>query len=209
MDKYVVYKRVSTDKQGIRGLGMDAQEESISKSIPKDHIIAEFIEVESRKSKKARPELTKAIELCKKENATLVVAKLDRLSGSIAFTFNLRDSGVKFRCLDLPEMNTLTLGMFAIFSQYEVEKISERTKAALAELKKRGVKLGNPYIKNCVRVKATGIQNTSNQQIKPYIQSLHKNGLSLSQIAKKLNDEQKTTTTNKIFTKSQIQYLIK
>ncbi len=208
MEKYIVYKRVSTDSQGIRGLGMDAQSESIAKSITKESIIAEFTEVESGKNKN-RPELNKAIERCKKENATLVVAKLDRLSRSVSFLFNLRDSGVKFRCLDLPEMNTLTLGLFAVFAEYEREKISIRTKEALAALKAKGVKLGNPYIKHTVRVKAKGISTTTNQSLKPYIQSLKQNGLSYQEIANRLNSEGKTTTCNRIFSKSQVQYLLK
>ena len=208
MEKYIVYKRVSTDSQGIRGLGMDAQSESIAKSITKESIIAEFTEVESGKNKN-RPELNKAIEMCKKKNATLVVAKLDRLSRSVSFLFNLRDSGVKFRCLDLPEMNTLTLGLFAVFAEYEREKISIRTKDALAALKAKGVKLGNPYIKHTVRVKAKGISTTANQLLKPYIQSLKQNGLSYQEIANRLNSEGKSTTMGRLFSKSQVQYLLK
>ena len=208
MEKYIVYKRVSTDSQGIRGLGMDAQSESIAKSITKESIIAEFTEVESGKNKN-RPELNKAIEMCKKKNATLVVAKLDRLSRSVSFLFNLRDSGVKFRCLDLPEMNTLTLGLFAVFAEYEREKISIRTKDALAALKAKGVKLGNPYIKHTVRVKAKSISTTVNQLLKPYIQSLKQNGLSYQEIANRLNSEGKSTTMGRLFSKSQVQYLLK
>ncbi len=206
--KYAVYFRVSTDKQGIRGLGIDAQKESISKAIDKNAIIGEFIEVESGKNQN-RAELKKAIELCRKENATLVVAKLDRLSRSVSFLFNLKESGVDFIALDIPMLNTLTLGIYASFSEFERERISQRTKEALAALKAKGVKLGNPYIKNVVRVKANGISQTANTSLKPYIKSLHQNGLSYSEIAKRLNNEGKTTTKGCLFSKSQIQYLLK
>lgn len=202
--KYITYIRVSTDKQGVSGLGMDAQRTAIQGFIKHDPI-CEYIEVESGK-KTNRPQLIKAIEHCKKEKATLVVAKLDRLSRSVSFLFNLRESGIDFKCLDIPELNTLTLGMFATFAQYEREKISERTRLALAEKKKQGVKLGNPYLKY------TSHENnrvTNNNKLVPYIKSLKKNGLSNRDIATRLNDEGYTTTTGKEFQNGTIDYLLK
>ncbi len=204
-NKYITYIRVSTDKQGVSGLGMDAQRTAIKNTFNIEPI-CEYVEIESGKSKN-RPELIKAIEHCKREKATLVVAKLDRLSRSVSFLFNLRESGIAFRCLDIPELNTLTLGMFAVFAQYEREKISERTKLALAEKKKQGVKLGNPYIKYISH--GSKSKTTENTRLTSYIKSLKQNGLSNRNIAQRLNSEGYTTTTGKLFQNGTIDYLLK
>lgn len=202
--KYISYIRVSTDKQGVSGLGMEAQRTSILKAIGAEPM-CEYIEVESGK-KANRQELTKALEHCKREGAVLVVAKLDRLSRSVSFLFNLRESGVNFKCLDIPELTTLTLGMFATFAQYEREKISERTKLALAEKKKQGVKLGNPYLKYTGGSRSA---ETQNKKLIPYIKSLKKNGLSNRDIANCLNSEGHLTTSGKLFQNGTIDYLLK
>ena len=109
--KYVAYYRVSTNKQS---LGLDAQQKSVSDFISANSeniLLAEFKEKESGKND-YRMELNKALQLCKKENAILIIAKLDRLSRKVSFLFNLRDSGVDFKSLDCPDFNTLTLGIF-------------------------------------------------------------------------------------------------
>ncbi len=143
--KFVAYERVSTARQGRSGLGLEAQRKAIddfAASRAAD-VIDRFTEVESG-AKDARPELTKALHLAKLTGATLVIAKLDRLSRNAIFLLTLRDSGVRFLAVDLPEANDLTVGIMALVAQQEREAISRRTKEALAAAKARGVKLGNP-----------------------------------------------------------------
>jgi len=140
----VPYFRVSTRKQGDSGLGLDAQRTSVDRFRLHEQCnpIAEFVEIESGK-KSNRPELRKAIELCKARGAVLVVAKLDRLARNVAFTSALMDSGVEFIACDMPQANRLTIHILAAVSEDEARRISQRTKAALAELKAKGVPLGS------------------------------------------------------------------
>lgn len=144
-NKIVAYLRVSTSKQGSSGLGIDAQREAIHLHCKQTNsiLLSEYVEVESGKTDN-RPQLEQALKECKREDATLVVSKLDRLSRSVSFIFKLRDNKVKFQALDLPEFNTLTLAIFAAFAQHERERISERIKDALQEAKRKGVQLGTP-----------------------------------------------------------------
>jgi len=141
----VAYIRVSTDKQGKSGLGLDAQQEAIASYAASQGVTVSetFIEVESGKNNH-RPELEKALKMAKRTKSTLVIAKLDRLSRNAAFLLTLRDSGVEFVAADNPEANRLTIGILAVIAEHEREMISERTKAALAAAKARGTKLGNP-----------------------------------------------------------------
>ncbi|MFC4669464.1 recombinase family protein [Seohaeicola nanhaiensis] len=143
--RLVAYERVSTARQRKSGLGLDAQRKAIddfatSRSAA---VFARFTEVESGK-RADRPELLKALQLAKLTGATLVIAKLDRLSRNAAFLLTLRDSGVRFLACDMPEANDLTVGIMALVAQQEREAISRRTREALAAAKARGVKLGNP-----------------------------------------------------------------
>jgi DNA invertase Pin-like site-specific DNA recombinase len=141
----VSYYRVSTSKQGLHGLGMGAQRHAVANFINggQAKLIGEFQEVESSK-RKQRPELDKAITLCRRTGARLVIAKLDRLARNAAFVLNLRDRGVDFVCCDLPHANRLTITILAAVAEQERDWISERTKAGLAQARLRGVKLGNP-----------------------------------------------------------------
>ena len=143
--RFIVYERISTARQGASGLGLEAQRQSsdgfaASKSA---EVLARFTEVESGKIA-SRPELNAAIQLARLTGATLVIAKLDRPSRNAAFPLTLRDSGVRFLAVDMPEANGLTVGIMALVAQAEREAISRRTKEALAVAKSRGVKLGNP-----------------------------------------------------------------
>jgi DNA invertase Pin-like site-specific DNA recombinase len=143
--RLIAYERVSTARQGASGLGLEAQRKTIENfalSRSAD-VIGRFTEVESGRNPN-RPELTKAIQLARLTGATLVIAKLDRLSRNAAFLLTLRDSGVRFLAVDMPEANDLTVGIMALVAQQEREAISRRTKEALAVAKARGVKLGNP-----------------------------------------------------------------
>lgn len=143
--RLVAYERVSTARQGASGLGLAAQRKVIEDfAISRGaEVLARFTEVESGR-KADRPELAKALHLAKVTGATLVIAKLDRLTRNAAFLLALRDSGVRFIAVDLPEANDLTVGIMALVAQAEREAISRRTKEALAVAKARGVKLGNP-----------------------------------------------------------------
>ena len=141
----IAYIRVSTDKQGKSGLGLEAQQEAIASYAASQGVTVSetFIEVESGKNNH-RPELEKALKLAKRTKSTLLIAKLDRLSRNAAFLLTLRDSGVDFVAADNPEANRLTIGILAVIAEHEREMISERTKAAMAAAKARGIKLGNP-----------------------------------------------------------------
>ena len=141
--KYIAYYRTSTSKQQ---LVIVAQRNAVTNFINTDKsniLIAEYEEKESGKNNN-RKALVKAINNCKKDNATLVISKLDRLSRNIAFIFQLKDSGVNFLALDVPNFNTLTLGIFASLAQSERELISQRTKDALKAKKMQGVVLALP-----------------------------------------------------------------
>jgi DNA invertase Pin-like site-specific DNA recombinase len=143
--RIVAYERVSTARQGANGLGIAAQRAAIEAyaAARGASILARFNEVESGRAPD-RPELARALHLAKVTGATLVIAKLDRLSRNAAFLLTLRDSGVRFAAVDLPEANDLTVGIMALVAQQEREAISRRTKEALAAARIRGVRLGNP-----------------------------------------------------------------
>lgn len=146
MTKAVAYYRVSTAKQGASGLGIDAQRsavEALCMARGWEIIVPPYTEVESGK-RSDRPELLKALERCGVTGATLVVAKLDRLSRDAAFLLTLQNSGAPFVAADMPDANNFTVGIMALVAQQEREAISSRTKAALAAAKSRGQRLGNP-----------------------------------------------------------------
>ncbi len=134
---FIAYYRVSTKKQGKSGLGLEAQKRDVAHyTKDKGVLLCEYTEVESGK-KKNRIELHKAITHAKREGAVLVVAKLDRLSRDAAFTIELSNSDVNFVCVDNPHITKMTIGILALVNQDEAERISKRTRAALAEKKKR------------------------------------------------------------------------
>lgn len=138
--EYVAYYRVSTDKQGISGLGLEAQQQSVKCYLKGSVPIAEYIEIES--SAKRRPKLQEALALCKKNKAMLIIAKLDRLARNVHFVSGLLESGVEFVAVDNPHATKLMIHMLAVFAEHEREQISIRTKDALKAAKARGVILG-------------------------------------------------------------------
>jgi DNA invertase Pin-like site-specific DNA recombinase len=143
--KFVGYLRVSTEKQGQSGLGLEAQRKAIDDYLNggRWELLAEYVEIESGK-RSDRPELARALMHSKATGATLVIAKLDRLSRNVAFISNLMESDVEFVAADMPMANRLTVHVLAAVAEHEREMISQRTTAALAAAKARGVKLGNP-----------------------------------------------------------------
>ncbi|WP_375292398.1 recombinase family protein [Sphingomonas melonis] len=145
MCKVVAYYRVSTEGQGRSGLGLEAQKDAVGTLCRSRgwNIVAEFTEVESGK-RDDRPELERAMHRAKVTGGVLVIAKLDRLSRSAAMVTRLQEEGTRFIAANMPEACELTVGMLAVVAREERKAISERTKAALAAAKARGVKLGNP-----------------------------------------------------------------
>jgi DNA invertase Pin-like site-specific DNA recombinase len=143
--KFVSYLRVSTARQGHSGLGLEAQRSAVASFLNGGRwkLIAEYVEVESG-SRDDRPKLAEALSVCRLHNATLVIAKLDRLSRDAHFLLGLTKAGVRFVAADMPEANEMVVGMMAVVAQAERKMISQRTKAALAAAKTRGVKLGKP-----------------------------------------------------------------
>ena len=138
------YIRVSTKRQGRSGLGLEAQQQALA-DYQREHggrVLATYKEVETGKSADNRPELARAIAHAKRSGATLVVAKLDRLSRNAAFLLTLQSAGLPMVFLDLPGANEFTVGVMALVAQHEARLISERTKAALQAYKRRGGKLG-------------------------------------------------------------------
>ncbi len=141
--RFVAYYRVSTDKQGERGLGIEAQKEAVQRYLRgvNGEQVAEFVEVESGK-KNNRPQLARALATAKTYGATLIIAKLDRLARNVHFVSGLMESGVEFVAVDFPQANRLTIHILSAVAEHEAGLISARTKAALAVLKARGVQLG-------------------------------------------------------------------
>ena len=143
----MAYYRVSTDKQGQSGLGLDAQRAAVelhARSVGAE-VIAEFQDVESGRKDDCTG-LAAALALCRSKRAILLIAKLDRLARSVAFISNLMESGVDFLAADMPTVNRLTIHVLAAVAEHEREMISQRTKAALAAAKVRGTRLGNPRL---------------------------------------------------------------
>lgn len=218
--KIVAYHRVSTAKQGASGLGLEAQIRAIEDyAKSRDGVlVGSFTEVESGNNND-RPELENALHLAKVTGATLVIAKLDRLSRNAAFLLALRDSGVKFVAADLPEANDLTVGIMALVAQQEREAISKRTKEALAAARKRGVKLGNPNGAACLRRAAKGnkaalrsVKDKADQHasnLAPVIESLREEGIrSLGAVAGALNDRGMLTPRGGRWHKSSVRNLL-
>jgi len=140
---FVAYYRVSTQRQGQSGLGLESQQSAVIQYCAGKELIAEFTEIESGR-KTDRPQLLAALALAKKNKATLVIAKLDRLARNVHFISGLLESGVQFIAVDMPEADRTFLQMAAVFAEWEARKISERTKAALQAAKVRGTVLGSP-----------------------------------------------------------------
>ena len=192
---FVAYYRVSTLKQGQSGLGLAAQQTTVAQfaTAAQGKIIAEFTEVESGKTD-ARAKLLEAIAYAKSHKSRLLIAKLDRLSRNVAFIFTLRDSGVDFQACDVPDANTLNIGIFATIAQHERELISRRTKEALAVKKQQGFTLGKPEnLTDEARKKAYQVRRQiaqaqdGNQKAYQISKDLRGQGLSFRRIAEKLN----------------------
>jgi DNA invertase Pin-like site-specific DNA recombinase len=197
MQGFVSYLRVSTDRQGQSGLGLEAQRSAIVGFVAGRPIAAEFIEIESGK-RNDRPQLAAALDLCRQRKATLVIAKLDRLARNVFFIAGLMESGVDFVAVDMPYANRLTMHILAAVAEHEREMISARTKAALAAAKARGVKLGRPdhdtrHMHAARSAKIAAFRVT----VLPEVKRLIGEGMSQRKIAAELNRRGYTTYTGK------------
>lgn len=215
MKKYIAYYRVSTKKQC---LGLEAQRTTVStyiNNVQDSILLNEYEEKESGKYDN-RTQLNKALFECKQQNATLIIAKLDRLSRNVSFIFALRDANVDFIACDLPEFNTLTLAIFSALAQQERELISSRTKAALAE-KKKVKKLGSPKnltnnldkaIENSIQTRRNkALLNDNNRKAYTLIKALKEANNSFNAIAKQLNENGFRTANNCEFKANQVERL--
>ena len=216
--KHVAYYRVSTAKQGRSGLGLDAQRKAVADYLNGGswELIGEFVEVESGKIDQ-RPQLEQALSMCELTGATLVVAKLDRLSRNVAFLAALQDSDARFIAADMPEANELTIHIMAAVAQAERKAISRRTKEALAAAKARGVKLGGnrgnlddlrkgPAVSAAVRSRASGERAA---KVMKHIDAARSNGAtSLRQIAAVLNGSNITTPRGGKWSAAQVKSVV-
>lgn len=192
---FIGYYRCSTIEQGRSGLGLEGQKTTVTNYIRnKGILISEYVEVETGTSKKIRPQLQMALSEAKKKKAILVIAKLDRLSRNVNFVSSLMEAGVEFIACDMPTANNFTIHIFAALAEQEAQLISQRTKTALAELKKKGVKLGSPdnlsheaRTKGLSTRKSNSINNPNNIKAKAMSRLLFEKGLTLSKIAYELN----------------------
>ncbi len=220
--KIVSYIRVSTKAQGNSGLGLEGQRSAVEAFAKERHatILAEYREVETGK-RRDRPELAKALAHCRRSKATLVVAKLDRLARNVAFTSALMESGVDFVCCDNPHANRLTIHILAAVAEAEAVAISERTRAALAAAKARGVKLGSARPGHWAgredrRLAGTKLAASAAAQahrrrareayadLLPIIGTMRKKGQTLQQIADWLNTMGHTTRRDKQWSPTQV-----
>lgn len=185
---FVAYYRVSTERQGQSGLGLDAQRSAVAAYVASRKLAGEFTEVESGR-KNDRPQLVAALALCRQRRAVLVIAKLDRLARSVAFISNLMESGVEFVAVDMPQATRLTLHILAAVAEHEREMISQRTSAALRAAKARGIKLGNPR-PQIARATALASKQAAafRAEVAPLIHKLRREGYTLRAVAGELNN---------------------
>lgn len=192
--KFVAYYRVSTQKQGQSGLGLEAQKASVASYLKGGacELVGEFVEVETGKGANAldkRPQLRAALEACRKNGATLIIAKLDRLARNVHFVSGLLETGCDFVAADMPQANKVMIQMHAVMSEWERDQISTRTKAALAAAKARGVKLGKSGKAN-LKPNIDERKNVANAfavKLAGVIQGFKANGLSQRAMVAQLN----------------------
>lgn len=190
--RFVAYYRVSTARQGQSGLGLEAQQEAVTRYLNGGSwdLIEAFTEIEAGKGANAlamRPQLRAALDYARKHKATLVIAKLDRLARNVHFVSGLLETGVDFVAADRPDADRFTLHLEAALAEREARVISERTKAALAAAKRRGVVLGANGKTLAVRNRAEAVERVA--PMAGRLKALRGEGLSLRRIATTLNDE--------------------
>jgi DNA invertase Pin-like site-specific DNA recombinase len=218
--KFISYIRVSTAKQGASGLGLEAQQKAVADYLNGGNweLLQEFREVESGK-RNDRPELQKALAACRATGAQLIVAKLDRLARNVAFVSALMESGVAFTAVDFPQANRLTVHMLAAVAEHEAAMVSQRTIAALAAARERGVVLGTDNLTEDGRIRgqeagrAARIRRADQfaRERHALIQDLRSQGMSYRQIAEHLTEKKILTASGKAttWTASGVQRIVK
>jgi DNA invertase Pin-like site-specific DNA recombinase len=211
----VAYYRVSSQKQGQSGLGLEAQEASVTAyaTYAKLNIAATFTEVESATKKGQRTEIFKAIDFCKKNSAVLLIAKIDRLARNVAFISNLMDSGVDFVAIDMPEANRLTIHIMAAMAEHEATMISKRTKDALQAAKARGTTLGKPEnLTKEAQEKSARVNEAkaieAYKSVSAFASELRGQGLAYLKIAERLNSAGFTTRNGAKFTATTVKRML-
>lgn len=192
--QFVAYYRVSTQRQGASGLGIEAQRHTVSQYLAGSArtTVGEFVEVETGKGSNAlekRPQLRLALEMCKKTGATLLIAKLDRLARNVHFVSGLIETSVDFIAADMPNANKVMIQMHAVMSEWERDQISERTKAALAAAKARGVVLGATgpaNLKTCNDLRQQKAQEFR-ERLRPVLDGMLAQGLTRRAMVERLN----------------------
>ena len=215
--KFISYYRVSTQKQAKSGLGLDAQKAIVKIFVQDTPVLSSYTDVESGTRKgNDRENLKNALEHCKKSGATLIIAKLDRLSRNVSFITTIMDSGVDFIACDMPYANKFTIHILAAVAEQEADLISQRTKSALAELKKQGRKMGTPEnltleaIRKGAEIrKANAVKNENNIKSTALIVSMRKEGRSFYCISQELNKSGFKTRNQKAFQQVQVSRLYK
>jgi len=220
--KYVAYYRVSTQKQGMSGLGLEAQREVVSQFLLREggDLVDEYVETETGKGADAltrRPQLNAALECCRKQGAVLLIAKLDRLARNVHFITGLLEASrgngrgvVKFVACDMPDANDLTIHVMAAFAEHEAKRISERTKEALKAAKARGVILGASGPSN-LKPNIEARQNTANEfatKLSGQIDGFKLRGLSQREMIAELNQLGVRTAKGRAWSLVQLQRVI-
>ena len=222
--KFVAYLRVSTQRQGRSGLGLEAQREAVNNYLNGGRwkLVAEMIEIESGKRSDNRPKLDEALALCRIHNATLLVAKLDRLARNVAFVSALLESGAKVVAVDMPDADVTMLQIYSVMAEREAKAISARTKAALQVAKARGTKLGGRRV-SAERFKEIAIEGRKVSadvrraearkhagMMLSVIQVIQAHGATtLRQIADALNERDIPTPRGKAWTAMQVSRVLK
>jgi DNA invertase Pin-like site-specific DNA recombinase len=212
--KIISYCRVSTNKQAASGLGLEAEQAAVAAYAQSNAaaITSEFVEVETGK-RADRPELARAIAACRRQRATLVIAKLDRLARNVAFVANLMEAKVPFVACDNPNATPLTIHILSAVAEDEAKRISQRTKDALARAKARGTVLGKPAnLTRSARRRGTAANVEAAQrhaiQAQPLARKLRQAGETLSSIANHLTDGGILTRTGKAWSATSVMRLL-